>query len=144
MLDLFLNAPLTLDPKGRITLPSRARAWLDLLGTNVLVCIAHRGHLRLYTKADFKAYVVDPLKGKDSFDPVVERQQRLRLGFATEVQVDPQGRFVIPPNLRQMAGLERDVVLMTVAERMEIWDAQRLDAWLAQAMAAEEAGGSGA
>lgn len=140
---MHLNAPLTLDPKGRITLPSRVRAWLELLGTNVLVCIAHRGHLRLYTKADFKAAVVDPLAGKDSFDPVVERQQRLRLGFAAEVLVDPQGRFVIPANLRAMAGLERDAVLMTVAERMELWDQARLDAWVAAAMA-EEAGGIGA
>jgi MraZ protein len=130
MLDVRLNTPLTLDPKGRITLPSRVKALLDHVGTNQLVCIVHREHLRLYTKADFKEYVEKPLLGLDSFDPEVERKQRLRLGFAVEVAFDAQGRFVVPPNLREMAGLERDVVLISMAERLELWDEKRLQAWL--------------
>ncbi|MFZ5477941.1 MAG: division/cell wall cluster transcriptional repressor MraZ [Myxococcota bacterium] len=130
MLDVRLNTPLTLDPKGRITLPSRVKAQLDHVGTNQLVCIAHREHLRLYTKADFKEYVEKPLLGLDGFDPEVERKQRLRLGFAVEVAFDPQGRFVVPPNLRELAGLQRDVVLISMAERLELWDEPRLRAWL--------------
>jgi MraZ protein len=130
MLDVRLNTPLTLDPKGRITLPSRVKVQLDHAGTNQLVCIVHREHLRLYTKADFKAYVEKPLLDLDSFDPEVERKQRLRLGFAVEVQFDQQGRFVVPPNLREIAGLDRDVVLISMAERLELWDEKRLSAWL--------------
>ncbi len=141
MLDVHLHTPLTLDPKGRITLPSRVKAALDHVGTNVLVCIAHREHLRIYTKADFKQHVEAPLLGRDSFDPVVERQQRMRLGFAVEVVVDGQGRFLVPQNLRTKLGLDRDVVLMSVAERLELWDQARLEAWF-EAAAAEEARGA--
>lgn len=139
MLDVHVNTPLTLDPKGRITLPSRVKAQLDHHDISVLVCIVHRDHLRIYTKRDFREHVEGPLLGKDAFDPMVERQQRLRLGFAVEVTVDSQGRLLVPQNLRVRAKLERDVVLMSMAERLELWDQGRLDAWMEAAMG-EEAG----
>ena len=141
MLNVHLNTPLTLDPKGRITLPSRVKSALDSAGVNGLVCIVHRDHLRIYTRADFKDHVEAPLLGRDSFDPVVERQQRLRLGFAVEVTVDAQGRFLVPANLRAMVGLERDAVLISVAERLELWDEVRVNAWFAHVIA-EEGGGA--
>lgn len=141
MLDVHLNTPLTLDPKGRIALPSRVKQALEAHGLNGLVCITHRDHLRIYTRSDFKTFVEAPLLGRDSFDPVVERQQRLRLGFAVEVTLDSQGRFVLPANLRTRLGLERDIVLISVAERLELWNAERLEAWLARALD-EEAGGA--
>ena len=136
MLDVRLNTPLTVDPKGRITLPVRLKAQLDHAGTNVLVLIAQRDHLRAYTKDDFRRNVEAPLMGLDSFDPEVERKQRLRLGFAIEAEVDKQGRLLLPANLRALAGIERDAVLMSLADRLELWDQARLDAW----MAAEVAG----
>jgi MraZ protein len=139
MLDVRLNTPLTVDPKGRITLPVRLKAQLDHAGTNVLVFIVHREHLRAYTKDDFRKNVEAPLLALDSFDPEVERKQRLRLGFAVEVEVDRQGRALLPANLRAFAGIERDAVLMSLADRVEIWDEKRLDAWMRAV-----AGGEGA
>lgn len=139
MLDVRLNTPLTVDPKGRITLPVRLKAQLDHVGTNVLVFIVHREHLRAYTKEDFRKNVEAPLLALDSFDPEVERKQRLRLGFAVEVEIDRQGRALLPANLRAFAGIERDAVLMSLADRIEIWDEKRLDAWMKAA-----AGGEGA
>ena len=140
MLDVRLNTPLSVDPKGRITLPARLKAQLDHVGTHVLVFILHRDHLRAYTKEDFKKRVEEPLLEQDSFDPEVERVQRLRLGFAVEVDVDRQGRVNLPANLRSFAGIERDAVLISLADRVEIWDEQRLDAW----MKAQFSGGAGA
>ncbi len=131
MLDVRLNTPLTVDPKGRITLPVRLKAQLDHAGTNVLVFIAQRDHLRAYTKEDFRTHVEAPLMGLDSFDPEVERKQRLRLGFAIEAEVDKQGRVLLPANLRALAGIARDAVLMSLADRLELWDQARLDAWMA-------------
>jgi MraZ protein len=130
MLDVRLNTPLTVDPKGRITLPVRLKAQLDHVGTNVLVFIVQRDHLRAYTKADFAKNVEAPLLAQDSFDPEVERKQRLRLGFAIEVEVDRQARVLLPANLRGLAGIERDAVLISLADRLELWDQARLDAWM--------------
>ena len=140
MLDVRLNTPLSVDPKGLITLPARLKAQLDHVGTNVLVFILHRDHLRAYTKDDFKRGVEAPLLGMDSFDPEVERIQRLRLGFAVEVDVDKQGRVNLPANLRGFAGIDRDAVLISLGDRIEIWDETRLNTW----MSAQFGGGTGA
>jgi MraZ protein len=56
------------------------------------------------------------------------------------VDVDRQGRVNLPANLRSFAGIERDAVLISLADRVEIWDEQRLDAW----MKAQFSGGAGA
>lgn len=140
MLDVRLNTPLSVDPKGRITLPARLKVQLDHVGTNVLVFILHRDHLRAYTKDGFRTGVEMPLLALDAFDPEVERVQRLRLGFAVEVEVDRQGRVNLPANLRAFAGIERDAVLISLADRIEIWDEKRLNTW----MAAQFTGGTGA
>ena len=142
MLDVRLNTPLSVDPKGRITLPARLKAQLDHAGTSLLVFILHRDHLRAYTKDDFKNRVEAPLLERDAFDPEVERIQRMRLGFAVEVDVDRQGRVNLPPNLRSFAGITRDAVLISLADRIEIWDERRLNAWMAAEFTA--AGGVGA
>ena len=131
MLELRLNQPMTLDPKGRITLPVRLKSALDVHRVNSLVFIVHEGHLRAYTPADFTERVEKPLLELDSFDPAAEEKQRLRLGFATELDVDKQGRLLIPGNLRAMAGLDRDIVVISLLERLEIWDPQRLSEWYA-------------
>lgn len=144
MLDVRLNTPLAVDPKGRITLPVRLKVQLDHAGTNVLVCIAHRDHLRAYTKDDFRKNVEGPLLALDSFDPEIERIQRLRLGFAVEVEIDKQGRVNLPANLRAYAGIDRDAVLVSLADRVEIWDETRINAWMAAEFAASSPGRGGA
>lgn len=144
MLDVRLNTPLTVDPKGRITLPVRLKSQLEHVGINVLVCIVHRDHLRVYTKEDFRMNVEAPLLARDSFDPEVERIQRLRLGFAVDIEVDKQGRVNLPLNLRTYAGIDRDAVLVSLADRLEIWDEKRLGAWMAAEFAAAHSERGGA
>lgn len=122
---------MTLDPKGRITLPSRLKTALDNQRITSLVFIIHGAHLRAYTPIDFVDRVERPLLDLDSFDPLAEEKQRLRLGFATELDIDRQGRINLPPNLRAMGGLERDIVVMSLLERLEIWDPGRLEQWFA-------------
>lgn len=131
MLEVRLNQPMALDPKGRISLPVRLKNALEHHRIGSLVCIVHGGHLRAYTPEDFVSRVEKPLLELDGFDPAVEEAQRLRLGFATEVEVDRQGRLLLPSNLRAMAGLDREVVVMSLLERLEIWDPQRLSEWYA-------------
>ena len=53
--------------------------------------------------------------------------QRSFMANASEVEADKQGRILIPPALREMAGLEKDVVVAGVSDRCEIWDKQKWD-----------------
>ena len=53
--------------------------------------------------------------------------QRYFFGSASEGSFDKQGRVLVPPTLRNAAGLEKDVVLVGVLDRVEIWDKERWD-----------------
>jgi MraZ protein len=144
MLEVRLNQPLTLDPKGRITLPARLKVALDAHRLSSLVFLPMLfpaspellsiNHLRAYTPPDFTEKVERPLLNEDSFSEVWDARQRIRLGFATEVDLDRQGRLSIPANLRQLAGLyftegTQDLILISILDRLELWEPARLDAW---------------
>lgn len=129
MLDVRFNQPITVDPKGRITLPLRLKNRLDVDRTRTLVFIVWGDHLRAYTHADFKTRVEQKFLDLDSFDPSQEALQRRVLGWATELEFDDAGRMVVPAHLRQMVGIERDALAISLADRLEIWDVARFQGW---------------
>lgn len=57
----------------------------------------------------------------------VRNFQRFFLGGAQEVSLDRQGRVLVPPSLREYAGLNKDVILVGVGSKFEIWDKDRHD-----------------
>ena len=129
MLDVRFNQPITVDPKGRITLPLRLKSRLDVERTRTLVFIVWGDHLRAYTHQDFRERVEKKFLELDSFEPSQEALQRRVLGWATELDFDDAGRMVVPAHLRQMAGIERDVLAISMADRLELWDVARFHAW---------------
>jgi MraZ protein len=62
------------------------------------------------------------------------RLQRLMVGHATEIELDGQGRLLLPPELREFAGLSRHAMLIGQGNRLELWDEgrwnERRDFWL--------------
>jgi len=141
VLSVRFNQTLTMDPKGRLALPSRLWGRLDADGVRRLVFIAYGQHVRAYTLADF-AKVESRFGELDAFDDAEEDRQRRILGLATEVDLDDGGRFVVPPVLRQLAGLTREVVMISLVDRVEIWDAERFAAWFASPPKAVADGGA--
>lgn len=71
-----------------------------------------------------------------SLDRHARRIQRLLLGHATETEMDAHGRILLPPPLREFAGLDKHVVLIGQGKKFELWDEQlwnrRRDEWLAE------------
>ena len=71
-----------------------------------------------------------------SFNPQARRVQRILMGHATDVDMDGNGRLLLPPPLRQFAGMEKHVVLIGQGKKFEVWDEQHWndsrDAWLEQ------------
>ena len=69
-----------------------------------------------------------------SFNPASRRIQRLLIGHATEVDLDSQGRLLVPPLLRDYAGLTKKAMLIGQGKKFEIWDeshwASRRGQWL--------------
>lgn len=138
MLDVHFNQLLTLDPRGRITLPARLKSALDAARVHELVFIVHERRLRAYTPADFKEDVEKRLMGLDPFDDYEDEKQLLRVGHNCDVPVDGQGRIVIPENFRELAGLSRDVIAISMLNRLEVWDAERFAAAHAAARARKD------
>ena len=127
VLQLPFNSPLTMDPKGRVTLPTRLVGRLE---ARSLVWVPFQNHLRGYSGKDWAERVEAPLMVEDAWDPAVAEKHRRRLALASELEVDPHGRFVVPPYLRQRAGLTRDCILVSYKEFLELWDAERWQAWV--------------
>lgn len=112
----------TIDPKGRLSIPSKFR---EILGEEFVVSKGMDGCLFVYAIEDWKVF-----EAKLASLPLinVEARQFARyfLSGAQYVTVDKQGRILMPQDLREFAGLEKDVVLAGMGGRIEIWS---LDKW---------------
>jgi MraZ protein len=107
-----------LDPKNRLILPSKFR---DTIGERFIVTCGLESCLVIYTEEGWQEYAEElqrlPYHKKDIRDYI-----RLVLSKAHEVETDLQGRFTIPPNLREFAELKKEVVVTGVFDKIEIWD----------------------
>ena len=111
----------TIDAKGRLIIPSKFR---DKLGDEFVVTKGLDGCLFVYDNAEWSAFEEKlkslPLTNKDARQFV-----RFFLAGATLAEVDKQGRILVPGTLREFAALEKEVVLVGVASRVEIWSKER-------------------
>jgi len=110
-----------LDDKGRLFLPAKFR---DQLSEGLVVT---RGQERCLTVWPMGAF--QQLAGQAQEAPVTDKAvrdyTRLLFAGASDDQPDKQGRLSIPPMLREYASLTKDVIVIGVGNRLEIWDAQR-------------------
>lgn len=112
----------TLDAKGRFLLPAGFKKQLPESGSEPFVL--NRGFekcLSLYTSKSWKPLFSDLSKLND-FDPKVRQFKRYFLNGATQVELDGAGRLLLPRNLMEYAGLEKDIVLVSGIDKLEIWD----------------------
>ena len=133
MLDVRFNQPLTVDPRGRVTLPVRLAEALRVKRLSSLVFMVVDDHLCAYTPDDFRERVEAPLGNLHALDRWEAEKQRLFLAMNTEVDVDSQGRIVLPAPLREEVGIDREIIAISLLDRLELWDGRRFAAWYAAA-----------
>ena len=112
----------TLDPKGRFLLPAALNKQIAEEGNDPF--IINRGFekcLSLYPSKNWEPIFNEVSKLND-FDPKVRSFRRYFLNGATMMELDSAGRLLIPQNLKEYAGLEKDIVLVTAVNKIEIWD----------------------
>lgn len=108
----------TIDVKGRLFIPVKFR---EDLGESFVVTKGLDDSLFVYSDEQWQQ-----LLEKINALPMSQRDiRRFFLAGATQVELDKQGRILIPQNLREHAHLEKDVVIIGVSERVEIWDKLR-------------------
>lgn len=121
----------TIDPKGRISIPSRFREVLRERYDERLIVTNLDGCLVAYP---FKEWEV--LEQKASQLSMFKKEVKAFLRFfysgATECAIDKLGRILIPPVLRDYAELEKEVVLVGALKKIEIWSKGRWDRVIAK------------
>ena len=107
----------SIDTKGRLIMPSKLK---EDIGEKFVVTKGLDGCLFVYSQTEWKTFEnklrAFPLTNKDARALV-----RFFLAGAMECEIDKQGRFLIPGNLREFAGLEKEVVVIGVLDKIEIW-----------------------
>jgi MraZ protein len=130
---------INLDAKGRLSVPARQReSLLDISAGSVVVTIDTQSScLVLYPLREWERIERD-VQNLPTLNPAVRRFQRLVLGYASDLDLDSNGRILLPGALREYANLEKRVVLVGQGNKLELWSESLWEAECEAALAAEE------
>jgi MraZ protein len=112
----------TLDVKGRFLLPAGFKKQLPEEGGAHFVI--NRGFEKCLTLYPLQSWdpIFSEISKLNDFDPKVREFRRYFLNGATQLELDTAGRLLLPKNLTEHAGLEKDIVLVSAVNKIEIWD----------------------
>ena len=108
----------SLDTKGRLKMPAKLR---QDIGDKFILTKGLDGCLFAFSQTEWNNFE-EKLKGLPLSDKNARNFVRFFLSGATECEIDKQGRFLIPTNLRISANLEKDAIIIGVGTRIEIWN----------------------
>ena len=111
----------TIDTKGRLIIPSKFR---EELGETFVVTKGLDGCLFVFSDEEWKAFEIK-LKSLPLTNKNARQFARFFVAGATPCELDKQGRILVPATLREFAGLEKDVVLTGMLNRIEIWSKEK-------------------
>ncbi len=112
----------SVDDKGRLAIPSKFRKGL---GKGAIVTRGLDSCLFVYPVKEWKA-LAEKLAALPFSQGRNRKMQRFFLAGASDVEADAQGRVVLPEYLRTYAGISKEVIVVGLFDRVEIWD---VDAW---------------
>ena len=112
---------LSIDVKGRASMPQRYRSDFSSKNKSKLVITADKDKcLLIYTQNSW-AIIEKKLSNLPSYNKEARFIQRLLIGYATESEIDSQGRFLIPIPLREYAGIQKKIILLGQGSKFELW-----------------------
>ena len=111
----------TIDAKGRLIIPAKFR---EVLGDEFVVTKGMDGCLFVFDNSEWQVFA-EKLRSLPMIDKEVRQFSRFFRAGAASVEVDKQGRILLPSVLRDFAGITKDTVLIGVGSRIEIWSKDR-------------------
>lgn len=113
---------LSLDTKGRLSVPAKLRAILEEESEGLVTLTADLDkNLLIYTTSEWQK-ASSKLERLSSVEPRARFIKRLYLGHASDCELDSTGRILIPPMLRKYANLDKKVVLTGMGNKLELWN----------------------
>lgn len=121
----------SLDPKNRLAVPPKYReALAKEKGTSLFLTSGMEGCLYLFLPSQWEKLLGDDLRAFSMADKEQERAfKRKFFSEAVEVELDAQGRVLVPSYLKEHAGLDGSVLVQGAGKRAEIWDVKRWAAY---------------
>jgi MraZ protein len=118
----------TLDPKGRLIIPAPFR---EIISSNYnpklyMVNAAFDNCLHIYPQEEWQK-LEDKVRQLPSMDDAVKFFKRKVIASAQEVELDKQGRVLVPASLREDAGLNSDIAIVGQIDRIDLWDRKEWD-----------------
>ena len=107
----------TIDSKGRIFVPAKLR---EQLGSEFYVTISMDKCLSLYSGESWKQFS----ERVNAMTYVQQRRMRPLFVYASRLELDAQGRILLPQNLRSFAGLAKNVTIVGCDDHAELWDSE--------------------
>ena len=118
MAELLGTHSYQLDPKGRISLPARFR---EAFADGVVLTLGQDGCLFCFPRAEWEERARE-VRAHPLADADGRAYARMFFGRAEAIDLDSQGRLLIPQRLRNEAGIRKEAVVLGVFDRIEIWD----------------------
>jgi len=110
-----------LDAKGRLVLPSRIKAQLPEGGQELVIRRGFEQCLILYPMVEFKK-VFSKISGLSEFNEEYRKLQRNFFSGTVTVELDSNGRLLVPKNMLTYAGVDKDAILVGMGNKVEIWN----------------------
>jgi MraZ protein len=125
---------LSLDAKGRLSVPARHRDVLSVTANGQLTLTKHpHGCLMMFPRPEWEQF-----RQKIAELPMsAQWWKRIFLGNAMDVELDGTGRILVSPELREAAGISKDIMLLGMGNHFELWDKATYEAQEAKAMQGE-------
>lgn len=114
----------TIDAKGRLIIPSKFR---EELGQEFIITRGLDGCLFIFPQNEWKEFE-EKLRNLPLIDKNARKFSRFFLAGATACELDKQGRILVPGALREFAGMDKEVMLAGMLNRIEVWSKERWDA----------------
>ena len=121
--------PLSLDNKGRLSIPARYRPLLQGAAEGQVILTVDRDRCLLQYRLPVWEEIERQLIRLSSANPRTRTLKRLLLGHAEECHMDASGRILLPAPLREFASLDKQVVLVGQGNKFEIWNEQDWRDW---------------
>lgn len=134
---------INIDAKGRMAVPMRYREALHHDGAyHLVITIDTEASCLLLYPIHAWELIEEKLQQLSSFNKTTRRIQRLLIGHATELEMDSNGRVLIPPLLREYAGITKKAILVGQGKKFELWDEDRWqkkrDQWIKEQIDPDE------
>ena len=121
---------LSLDAKGRLSMPTRHRDALSAQSGQLTITKHPHGCLMVFPRDEWEKF-----RARIASLPMdAQWWRRIFLGNAMDVEMDASGRILVSPELRTAAGISREAVLLGMGSYLELWDAQSYAAKEAEEM----------